>query len=332
MGQLRYVRYRTRILSSVQNTAFGQSMIECDSGKGKPCGSVYCEKCRSRKQERLFYRYRKHYEKALAGDEEVARGRLRWVTVLHSVVPVNENNFAKTISDVVIACEEMKGKLSNLARCETRNHKSGLWLRGGIHLEIVDYRAFSEAAGLGKGTEKQRTLSMLIQRLGAEKSDFYILVHFHALADMGSLQEKDFNDLFAKRWSSASRQVDIQQLWDVVRDYQRDSEGKVVRDGDGKRVLNSEKKMEIEHSLRAFARYCYDFSNHRLEYAINWSHGRYVTKTGEELSAKGLLKVAELGGERGYSKRLTPEHIQLLVEVSNAVNGPSHKGLEVRIY
>jgi hypothetical protein len=90
--------------------------------------------------------------------------------------------------------------------------------------------------------------------------------------------------------------------------------------------------MEVEDSLRAFGRYCYNYSNHRLEYAVNWSHGKYVTKIGEELSAKGLLTVAELGNERGYCKALSLEHIRLLVEVSNAVNGPNHKGLELRIY
>ena len=90
--------------------------------------------------------------------------------------------------------------------------------------------------------------------------------------------------------------------------------------------------MKVEDSLRAFGRYCYSYGNDRLQYAVNWSHGRFITKSGEELSATGLLHFVEMDDERQNSRRLSQGHIRLLVSASNAVNGTGHKGLGISIH
>jgi hypothetical protein len=311
-GEDRYSRYRDRILKAVRDTAYEAEMVECDAG-GVSCGSVYCDKCRLSKQNKLFYRYRKHFETVLGGDETVARQRLRWVSVLHSVVAVDEKDEAGTINQVVSAAEEMKHQVSLIAR----NHKdSGLWLRGAIHLEIVDYAAFRKAVENGKGTVKEKTLTELIDRCSNGNSDYYFLVHFHALADKGTIADSTFDGLFKERWSITKRQVDIQNLWDEIR----------------MKSSGATKKMKVDDSLRAFGRYCYSYGNDRLQYAVNWSHGRYITKSGEEITAAGLLHFAEMDDERQNSRRLSSGHIRMLVSASNAVNGNSHKGLAISIY
>ncbi len=311
-GEKRYSRYRERILKAVRDTEYETQMFDCDSG-GIACGSVYCDKCRQSKQNKLFYRYRKHFETVLGGDETVARERLRWVSVLHSVVAIDKKNEAGSISKVISAAEEMKHQVSLIAR----NQKdSGLWLRGAIHLEIVDYASFRKAVESGKGTVKEKTLTELIDRCSNGDESYYFLVHFHALADKGTILDSVFERLFTSRWSATRRQVDIQHLWDEIR----------------MKSSGTKKKMKIEDSLRAFGRYCYSYGNDRLQYAVNWSHGRYITKTGEDWSALGLLHFVEMDDERQNSRRLSSGHIRLLVCASNAVNGTGHKGLAINIY
>lgn len=311
-GEEKYSRYKERILKAVRNTEYAASMNECASG-GVSCGSVYCDKCRQSKQNKLFYTYRKHFETVLGGDETVARGRLRWVSVLHSVVAIDNDDEQGTINQVVSAAEEMKHQVSLIGR---NNKDTGLWLRGAIHLEIVDYAAFRKAVESGKGTVKEKTLTELIDRCSNGNNDYYFLVHFHALADKGQILDSVFDGLFKHRWDATRRQVDIQHLWDEIR-------GKAV---------GGVKKMKIDDSLRAFGRYCYSYGNDRLQYAVNWSHGRYITKTGEDWSALGLLHFVEMDDERQISRRLSAGHIRLLVSASNAVNGISHKGLGISIH
>lgn len=310
-GEDRYSRYRERILKAVRDTEYETEMFECDAG-GISCGSVYCDKCRISKQNKLFYRYKKHFETVLCGDEALARQRLRWVSVLHSVVAIDNKDEAGTINQVVSAAEQMKAQVSLIGR---NNKETGLWLRGAIHLEIIDYASFHKAVESGKGTVKEKTLTELIDRCSNGNADYFFLVHFHALADKGTITDSVFENLFKQRWNATRRQVDIQHLWDEIR----------------MKSSGSTKKMKVSDSFRAFGRYCYSYGNHRLQYAVNWSHGRFITTSGEEISASGLLHFAEMDDERQNSRRLSSGHIRLLVCASNAVNGASHRNLGIRI-
>lgn len=322
-------QYKTRIMDAVDATAYGTIMKTCADG-GSRCGSVYCDECRQRKQKSMLYRYQKHFSKKMKGKERIARDRFRWVSVLHNVVEINirtETDEQETINNVLRSVEIMKSYISLMGK---KYADKDLWLRGGIHLEIVDYRAFRTAAEMGTATNKEKTLTAFIQKMTNSDANFIFLVHFHALVDMGKMNETDFDKMFAERWNGVSRQVDISTLWNEINAIQYDDNGNAIKDEYG-RYLRKKEKQKINHAFIAMANYCFSFSNDKLQYARNWSHGQYVTEVEQELHKGNIETIATQTEFRVDSKRLNKGHIRLLVSASNAVNGSSHKGLEVRI-
>jgi hypothetical protein len=322
-------RYITRIMDAVAGSHNGLIMETCADG-GSKCGSIYCDECRHRKQRSMLYRFKQHYKEELNSDETLARKRLRWVSVLHNVVEINiktESDEIETINNVCRSVEEMKSQISLMAK---KYNDKGLWLRGGIHIEIVDYKAFRTAAELGISTIKEKTLTSFIQRMTNSQADYFFLVHFHALVDMGQMNDGAFAIMFAERWNAALRQVDITSLWDEVNAIQYDYNGNAKKDENGKYVRKKEKQ-KIEHAFIAMANYCFSYSNDKLQYARNWSHGKSITEVDQELRNGNIETIATHTGIRLDSTRLNKGHIRLLVSASNAVNGSSHKGIEVRI-
>ncbi|NDB60650.1 hypothetical protein EB001_19710 [bacterium] len=321
-------QYKNRIAESLKETETGRLMLECSTG-GSRCGSIYCDECRNRKQKSLYYRYKKHYKEKL-GNEFVARKKLRWVSVLHNVVSINvstQSEEQETLINVDKSVEEMKGIISLMRK---KYADRGLWMRGGIHLEVVDYKAFRTASELGNATIKEKTLTSFIRKMSNTDSDFVFLVHFHALLDMGDMNDGAIELMFAERWNSALRQVDISSLWDEVNAIQYNSKGQALRDSNGMFIRKKEKQ-KIEHGLQAMANYCFSYSNDKLQYARNWSHGKHTTEVEDELLSGNIKRVATQVGIRQHSKRMSRGHIRLLVLASNLINRSSHKGLEVRI-
>ena len=321
-------RYSTRIKESMEGTETGKLMLDCSYG-GSRCGSIYCDKCGERKQKSLFYRYKKHYKDNL-GNQFVARSKLRWVSVLHNVVAINNKTMAdeqETIANVDRCVEEMKGIIAYMGK---KYDGRGLWMRGGVHLEIIDYKAFRTAAELGNATIKEKTLTSFISKMSNTDADYVFLVHFHALLDMGDMYESEVSRMFSERWNSHLRQVDISSLWDEVNAIQYDKNGFTIKDDNGQFVRKKEKQ-KLEHGLKAMAYYCFAYSNDKLQYAKNWSHGKHTTEVEDELLSGNIKRVATQVGIRQSSARMSKGHIRLLVEASNIVNGKYHKGLEVRI-
>lgn len=323
-------RYITRIFDAMAGTEQGSMMESCKAG-GARCGSVYCDECRHRKQLSMLYRYKTYYKDKLDNNETLARDRLRWVSVLHNVVEINtktQNDEIETIRNVERSVEMMKAEVAAIGK---KYRDRGIWLRGGVHLEIVDYKAFRQAAEDGIATIKEKTLSSFISRMSNTDAEFIFLVHFHGLFDRGDMNDGELAKMFAERWNSALRQVDISTLWDKVNAIQHDSNGRALKDDNGKYVRKKESQ-QLKHAFIAMANYCFSFSNDKLQYARNWSQGQYTMEIDDEFDDNwNITRVATQIGPAAQSKRMSVGHIRLLVEASNAVNGNRHKGLDIRI-
>jgi len=307
--------YKSRIFSSIKGTQYVASMIACDQG-GSKCGSVFCDGCRHRKSMNMYQSYKRHCEDAFGENEELARDRFRWVTVLHSLVPVTYEDSelsCGTVSQLVREVEIMKGIISNIGRTALRKHNVDIWLRGGIHLELIDYEMFQFAHLAGQLTTKQNTLSGFIKAaLPAGKTvDRYFLVHFHALVDTGGLGDQAFKQLFTDHWSATKKQVHIQRTWSRI----------------------GTTKQSLDNGLLGMARYCFSGSNSRLQYARNWGSGKVVLKSGEEIDGRSrVVGHAEEVNDHVFDDQLSKTDIRLLVSAHNEVGGNNHRGLVVSIY
>lgn len=322
----KYSRHYTRIRLAMRDTQQGQEMIDCSDG-GSLCGSIFCEKCGIKKQNGMYYSYMKRYKKEFSSDETLARKRLRWVSVIHSPVAIKvktDKEEMETLRTVVSCAEQMKGYISLLGKEADRlcDGESGLWMRGGIHIEIIDYASYTEAVKNHKvSSDKQKTLERFIDKTAFHKTDFIFLVHFHGLFDIGNMTDKDFRTIVKKRWDRVAKQTHITELWKGISAIKRDSKGNAIRDNNGK-LVRERKKQEIEHAFRGLANYCFSWSNINLEYKQNWGSGRY----------KGVRDFMIEIMETHKSKMLSEGHIRLLVTAHNMVNGISHRGLIVGIY
>lgn len=322
----KYTRHRTRIRLALRETEQGKDMLLCEDG-GSLCGSIFCDKCGTKKQNGMYYSYNKHYKDVFGSDEALARKRLRWVSVLHNAVAIKvktADDELETLSKVAASVEQMKSYISLLGKEADRLYdgESGLWMRGGIHIEIIDYASYKEAVdNHNVASDKQKTLKTFVDKLAYEKTDYIFLVHFHGLFDMGNMKEDDFREIIKKRWARVSKQTHITELWKGISAIKKDANGNAVRDKNGK-VIRERKEQKIEHAFRGLANYCFSWSNINLEYKQNWGTGRY----------KGVRDYMIEIMDTQHSKRLSEGHIRLLVQAHSIANGSSHRGLIVSIY
>lgn len=246
------------------------------------------------------------------------RLRLRWVSVLHSVVPVRYEtrlDESDTLAQVIAAAIEMRNRLRQVDRTASRRWGKNLWLKGGVHIELVDYQSFSLARLLGKSTAKEKTLEKLVEAGGATKSGKYFLVHFHALVDLNGIADGGFRDLLLSHWGLEARQVRVERLWKKIH------------------FKGRQQAHSIDDALKGMARYCFNMSNARLEYSANWGAGSIVFEGGEEVSAAGHIEAfATEVMDRELCKPLSYGDIKLLVRAHDIINGSSHRGLAIAIY
>ena len=100
----------------MNGTEIGSLLKQCSDKSGPACGSVFCQRCRTKKQNNLYGSYKRYMKKAFGNDEQLARDRLRFVSVLHSVIPVHHktaNLEYGSIGDVIDAISGMKEILKN---------------------------------------------------------------------------------------------------------------------------------------------------------------------------------------------------------------------------
>lgn len=326
----KYTKHRTRIKEAMFCEEQGKAMRDCYDNAGPACGSIFCDKCLDKRQRNLYDTYRKYYENNLGGNEVLARKRLRWITILHSLVRVKFDTMDdenKSVSACEDAANEIKHQIRNLSR-----GKKLVWLRGAIHAELIDYSLFEEFVKTGGGTIKEKTLSAFIKKSGMSHSkeglfsravsgndkELYFLVHFHALADIGDTEIKDIRKVLTSKWSLTDRQVDISSLWEVV----RDKEG-------------NEAKHNIDDALKGMARYCYSRSNPELTFSKNWGSGEKIHIIEKQYDLKmGNRTIAVMVRNRDIDKETTLSvgEVRILVKAHNAISGPNKDGLNVSIY
>ena len=238
----------------------------------------------------------KHHSKLLQDDykkrwgnltRDQALERLRFLTVLHSVVPLKQR-------DVIRAVERMKSALERVFK------GTGAKVLGAVEVEIVNIALLRKIGSLGE--EEARKLNVLESITASDANnrpkitgtqDRGVLVHFHGIVDLGvrnSLLHEDQLRKGTKKiaaWQRSPYQVEIKRLF---------------------------KDRSVQQNLRDIASYITKGGNERLRY--NAGFGRDLA---EDLDAKiwraGTGR-ADKGGETVADERgLTIGEIRILDDV-----------------
>ena len=222
---------------------------------------------------------------------EQAHERLRFLTVLHAVVPLNQR-------DVIRAVERMEGALERVFK------GTGAKVFGAVEVEIVNIALLRKIGSLGEDEARKLNVLESITGPGAETAskitgaqDSGVLVHFHGIVDLGGRNSRLREDQLRERtkaiaaWQRSRYQVEIKRLF---------------------------KEKAVRQNLRYIASYITKGGNERLRY--NASFGRDLA---EDLDAKiwraGTGR-ADKGGETVADERgLTIGEIKLLDDIWSAL-------------
>ncbi len=360
----KYTKQKTKIREAMKDDNEWEVMGKCIDGKSTACGSIFCDKCLEKRKWNKLQTYRNYVEKTFDNDENWANKRLRWVTVLDSLVCASISR-SVTEKEIIKECCAARDNIKLTLRNMSRNNKN-IWLSGAIHAELVDYSLYRNYFLTGGATTKVKTLTEFLCAYkkmdkkyftdidyidlnkakrqgdydyvsGSGGKELYILIHFHALVDIGDLSDYDFRKRLERKWNLTSRQVDISRLWEIIR------------------KKNGDVKANLDDNLKGMARYCYTRSNKNLSFSKHWGDGEgiYATHTEIDLDKKekvnkydwqsgeyykgtrlGLTTYAKEMLDRDLEKeeRLSLAEIKLLVKVHNAISGGSNDGLNVSIY
>jgi hypothetical protein len=312
---------RKRIKRALAGTADGTRMAVCADG-GAVCGSIFCNDCRERKQNWMLRIYR---ARAAEMTEPEARARLRHVTILHEIVGVMDNaeviEIDKTIELVTAAAEDLRREIANMGRALKRQgHR--IWLRGGIHIELLDMEWGGLLKSRKEGNKKAKVmLEWFEKRL--EKGEFYdfeaaraFVVHAHVLVDLNELDENEWKATLKARWGETQHQTHSQRTWSKI----------------GFRYGG--KVHKLDDALKGMARYCFNGSNAHLQFQKFFGAGEWVTEGDEQPNeetgvAEGFAKKLH---RRQAERMLNDVEIRLLVLTHNAVAGMSNRGLTLSLY
>ena len=309
-------RHKKRIANSIEKFDEFDAMKNCVPKTKDACGSVFCFECRKNKQDGLYKQYRDYVDRVFDGSEAKARKRLRYVTVLHSLEPINFLNLyqeVETIDRLVKAKEEFRKCLLRLDRRikESRFQKE-IWLLGTIHLEMLNMEFFRFSALSGKQTTKQKTLKEFEEKSGWN-ADYYFLFHSHFLIDGGGLTDNQLNKCLREIWSETDKQVLTMSLTEFYEDG---------------------KQHTLDEALRNIANYGFNGSNGDLTFKTAWGNSRKVYTPVEKKDALGKVRhyVSSVKDEGAATdERLTLGQIRLLIAVHNAFTDGGKKGLTVSI-
>jgi hypothetical protein len=163
---------RSRHANRIRDAIDGQNDLShmiCDDGL---CRSIFCMTCRERRQNSLHDQFSDRITRFL--DDQDAKDNLRYVTILHQLVPVSLDGvmpqFA-SIDEVNRSVDDFKRMLKSVDRKLKAND---LWARGSIHLELINMDCFNTAYTLGKVSKKERTLKEF-EQANSVNSTMYIL-------------------------------------------------------------------------------------------------------------------------------------------------------------
>jgi hypothetical protein len=159
--------------------------------------------------EKLASEFRKRAEKI----GRSAKGRLRFMTVLQSVVEPHEKEVLQAVKELEAEFYDTIGAF-------------GLWSRGAIELEMVNLTILERISGLKPG--EARKLNVLTElgelqefmglMIPASKAVTRVLVHSHVVVDLGNTPEENEEEI-RKRikrkgyWKNSKYQVEIKGLF-----------------------------------------------------------------------------------------------------------------------
>ena len=220
---------------------------------------------------------------------DLALERLRFLTALHSVVPLNQR-------DVIRAVERMESALQGVFK------GTGAKLLGAVEVEVVNIALLRKIGSLSEDETRKLNVLESITVAGADNGskiasaqDSGVLVHFHGIVDLGNslLREEQLRKNTKKitAWQRSPYQIEIKRLF---------------------------KDRTVQQNLRDIANYITKGGNERLRY--NAGFGRDLA---EDLDAKiwrsGTGR-ADKGGETVADERgLTIGEIKLLDDIWSAL-------------
>lgn len=80
-------------LKSIGRGQLAKRLEECS--RGQYCGNIYCRTCRDCMADKMNKRYQAHIQKQNM-DKHACRERLRFITILHQLIPADKHQVAKT--------------------------------------------------------------------------------------------------------------------------------------------------------------------------------------------------------------------------------------------
>jgi hypothetical protein len=238
-------------------------------------GSLLHDDVAKRHAAMLFANYKVRLAKISKIDP---RARLRFLTVLHAVTPLNKR-------DVMRAVDKMEAAL----RRAFKGTKA--WLLGAIEVEIVSIALLRR---IGSLTEDETRKLDVLGRLRAEGDDASsgILVHFHGVVDLGT--------------NAAQRDDELRRRFDKIAAWQRSRyQVKMTRLFDAQTTLKS---------LSYIASYVTKGGNEKLRYSAGF--GRDLDSDLDAKIWRSGMGRADQGGETYFDERgLTICEVAFLDEV-----------------
>ena len=295
-----------QVLEALDGTGLEAAIDACDGRTGK-CGSIFCEGCCSRKIEQLRATLDSHFRQAY-DDEDSIRANARYVTVLQGIVGVDFTSIItehSAISAIQYSVDELRKRLKRVKRIARDDYQQALWMRGSIHLEMLNLSDWWAAADFGAETAKHRTLRGFVGE-GHIDSERQILVHCHLVVDIAGMSDKDFRKIWDRVFDDAPRQVLSQRLY-----------REILRNG----ISHTH---TLDDAWKGISRYAYNWGNNRLVFANNWGSGR----NSEVMAALDDFRV-QVMSDSGTESKLTIRDIRFLVMSYDAVSGKAHRGLSL---
>jgi hypothetical protein len=253
-------------------------------GRGQYCGNIYCKTCRDRMAVKLLDRFKTQLTYSpdrSASREEYSRDNLRFVTVLHGLVPADKHEVTQA---------------QDRARKEYRNFstKWGVWYQGAFEYELVDMaKVVKHIADAGSQSRKKDSLLRMAgvkpnliedkyifwtDKDGRKRTD-YILLHTHFLMDCGKNDWEDISANIRRRWSGKN-DVDISTLYDF-----------------SIRTLDDSLYKLASYPFKNRVKYHYDFGN------FDWEKGSEDFEDRNAFNANELLTLFEIYKHMMGSKR-----------------------------
>ena len=211
-----------------------------------------------------------------------AHERLRFLTVLHSVVDLQKKS-------VLRAIKQMETALSRSF------DGSRVWMLGSSEVEIVNIALLKRIGSAGEAEARKLKVLERLQEVQSTTDGSRVLVHFHGIVDLGNslLREDQLRDRFSKvsAWQRSPYQIELKRLF---------------------------KDSTVERNLRGIASYVTKGGNDQLRY--NAGFGRDLDEDLDARLWRAGAGRADRGGDTVLDERgLTLVEIAFLDEVWSAL-------------